>query len=230
MKAIGLVGTPFLFCALASAVHAVQLTTASAVFNVGLKNQGWYDSITSDRPFADDYATGYFFGNKTESRGFLTFDLTTITTHVASAQLLISVGDSQSPNGEETLNVYDVSTDAAVLNKKIGNPGAIFTDLGSGALLASGSVKIGQSPTNRITIGLLPAGIVEINSKLGGLISFGMSIATLNPQRSNDEYIFTSSAGVPNFLDLTFVPEPSALALSAFTLIAFVRLRRRQIA
>jgi hypothetical protein len=210
------------------AVITVQLSTADSPFHSGVSNQGWYSPSTPSHPSTDNYATGFFLGNNVETRGFLTFDLSSIAAQVTSARLEIRVGGTMSPDGDETVNVYAVSTDAAILNAKTSPAPAIFDDLGSGALLANNGVKTGQAADNRVPFEFSPLGLMEVNASRGGFFSVGLTVASLRPQRSHDEFVFTSSAGFPNFLELTLVPEPSAFVVAASSLLGLSVIRRRR--
>ena len=209
------------------AAATVELSTAESPFNPGVFNQGWYSPSVASSPTTDNYATGYFFGNDAETRGFLTFDLSGVSGNVIAARLKIRAAESDSPDGEETLDVHAVDLDAATLNARTGSAKPIYDDLGSGPLLARGGFKIGQAPGGRVWIDFLPAGIAEINAKRGGFLAIGLQLGSLRLDDAQDEFVFTNSGGFANFLELTVVPEPSTITLATVSLLAVSITRRR---
>jgi hypothetical protein len=225
MKTPLIFGAAWLMLPLTSfAAVTVQLSTADSPFNAGIANQGWYSPTVAGT--TDDYSTGYFFGNDVYTHGFLTFDLSNITGPVTSARLWIRAGESMSPDSVETIDVHAVQTDAAVLNARTGAAKPIFDDLGSGPLLADGGFKVGQSGGGRVGIVFEPAGIAEINAKRGGFLSLGLQVASLRFTEVQDEFVFANSASLPNLLELTVVPEPSALGAAACGLFGLAGIRR----
>jgi hypothetical protein len=214
------------FCVAASYIQAatVQLSTADSPFVPGLANQGWYSTTATDRPFSDDYATGYFLDNKTETAGYVTFDLSNISSQVVSARLKLRAANTSDPGQEETLSIASVSTDAATLNTgSAASKAVVLSDLFSGGLMQT-QITLGLSPDAYISIDLSPTAVAEINAKRGGFLSFGFENRTISRTPTTDEAFFTNSAGFPNFLELTTVPESSALPLAALGFL-FIRPR-----
>jgi hypothetical protein len=130
-----------------------------------------------------------------------------------------------SPDEFETLQLWDVSTNPALLGTfGIRNP-VIFADLGSGTPLGSVDVKVGA--TGSYNIFLNPAGLAAINATRGGLLSVGIGMSTLSANPTQDEYF---AARGPDYATLvvTVIPEPSTFAVVSTSVICFLGIRRRR--
>jgi hypothetical protein len=181
----------------------IQFSTADSPFTPGLANQGWYARSSSNRTIADNYTTGFFFANGSESRGYFSFDLRALAAQVTSAHLKIRIGSRRSPLSEETLGIFSVETDAAALNNRTGNTSHVYSDLGSG-LLMKAPVTTGQL-SNTLQIELAPLALAEINAKRGGFVSFGFALQSI--ARTADQYLFYGTDRLPGLLEIDTAPE-----------------------
>ena len=106
-------------------------TGGKSQFSPGIDNQGWWSNSASSTDKSTNYLTG--FSRETEYRSFFTFDFSEHKEPVLSATLRLERSRSSSTNeATETIELFDISTDAATLNANDGTNDAIFRDLGTG--------------------------------------------------------------------------------------------------
>jgi hypothetical protein len=193
----------------------------------GRLNQGWWSTTLPQQTGPEESGANYFTGFLSRgipntSRGFFTFQLASITQPVLSARLLIPAGISQSPDASETVGVFDVSTTATALNTKNRIDVSIYDDLGTGVLFGSAVVEIGSVLEPQVEIDLNSAAISALNSSRGDYFSMGLSLLTLRDNRSANEFLFGNTRH-PGTLELTLVPEQSALAIASYMGLFAVR-------
>jgi hypothetical protein len=179
-------------------------------------NQGWYSSEfgrTDECLNNTNYITGRdgiapndYYG---ETRGFFSFWMGRVSGRVSAAKLVIPRGncpDAQGDDVVETLNVWNVSTDAVTLNDGL-EPGPspnTFADLGSGTKFASKQVSTvqGSTMTPNVAVQLNSAAITAINQARGkNYLSFGMALSTLT--HDAPEEVFGCTGLLPVNLSLT---------------------------
>ena len=226
----------------------VTFTTQNSVVS-GKRNQGWYSPTKSHDPSNPIYVTGNagsIGGPYAQYRSFFTFNLTSLTANVVSAQFQLtrfgSVGrETTDRNGvpindtnsgvSQQLSVWDVATGATLLNTASGINQAIYDDLGSGTLFGTYTEAQHWDPDGVLTINLDAAAIATIN-RTHGAISFGLS---LNADTTQNDNIFGNTGGAYNgtqaLVLTTAVPEPSPWALlgAGVAGLGVVALRRSRV-
>jgi hypothetical protein len=226
----------------ASSAQAALITfdTSQSPFTPGVKNQGWW----SDTRENVDTNTNYFIGLETFpsrglSRSFFTFDFSSLDLSggvVTSATLELTQFGWVTGSPTETIEFFDVSTDAAILNHNVGSSAEIFEDLGTGTSYGSFVVPRYQSSNIlTLTFSLNAAALADMTSAAGSYYSIGGTLLTIDELR---EGLFGGSGASPSIQRLTLdiqpvaVSEPGALSLLAaggmFALI-FVRRRRDRV-
>lgn len=222
---------------LASALGSAQanatllsFTTNQSQFTPGVSNQGYW--ANRDLPCCtvmdsnDNYFTGEAdFGLTTgfaELRSFFTFDLRSLTAPVAGASLTVYSGVFGTDSFTEVLELFDVSTEAAILNFNDRVNDAIFEDLGSGN--SYGRFRLFRATDSMVDISLElnDAALADINAAAGGFFSIGGKIRTIS--QTGSEYVFGQTGG-PNrrpaelTLSVAAVPGPGVMSLTALALL-----------
>ena len=103
-----------------------------------------------------------------DHRSFFSFDLSSISEVVLDATLLLTRGTSSSNNeATETLEFFDVSTNAATLNNNTGGNAAIYADLGSGTSYGAFNIAGSGSLTDILSFNLNASALTDINAASG---------------------------------------------------------------
>ncbi len=175
-------------------------STSDGQFIEGADNQGWWSATMRGLDTRGNYATGrdLLAG---DVRSFLTFDLSTldltgrtITSAALQIQSGIAIGDPV-----ETVNLFDVSTDAATLNANDASSAAIFEDLGTGTSYGSHDLQAGAPAGTQAGLLWLPlnaAGIADITNATGGYFSIGAAILNFSGQVQEIAFGYTTNEGV----------------------------------
>lgn len=216
-----------LFLSLAAVVAptyatAITFTTSSAKFNAGVLNQGWWSSGPSHNNGTgnDNHYTG--LAGSDILRSFYTFDLTSLTSlteTATSATFRVKRGGQSSTASVE---MWDVSTDAALLNANNGINAMIFSDIGSGNSYGTSTVSTGNS-SDYLSFTLNSQALSDITAA-SGFFSIGVSLSNVGGN------IFSGTGGDVTYLDVTTVavPEPATLALFGLGLLGLAVLRKRK--
>ena len=188
--------------------------TSDSQFDAGVDNQGWWSDTRESHDDNDNYATGISPDEET-FRSFFTFDLSSVYLPVASARLELTRFEYWSTAESETLGLFDVSTDAAILNDNVGMNLAIYGDLGSGASYGQFEIFSEGLETDILTFELNTAAIGDINAARGGWFSIGGALLSPgSPMPDGTEVVFSRSNGSgEQRLVLEVVPEPTTFAL-----------------
>ena len=209
-------------------VHAITFTTGDSQFDAGVDNRGWWSDTIPNSDTNDNYFTGL------GRRSFFTFDLSSLSDSATSATLKIIRATSGSGNElEETLELFHVSTDAAVLNNNTGTSMAIFDDLGSGVSYGAFNLPGQGLATDVLMFGLNAAALSDINSAAGGFFSIGGTLVS----DDGTDFLFSGSlSGSPHFIGSAVleigtgpvnssIPEPSSMLLFSTGLAGLIGLR-----
>jgi hypothetical protein len=160
-------------------------------FTPGIENQGWWSPIDSNFNDNDNYFTGgYSTGD--DHRNFFSFDLVGLEGPVVRAWLYVAKYVDWAGDPVETLTLYDVSTDPAILNSNEGVSQTIFDDLGSGTVYGSFDVAVPGPPRSQWLFELNDAGVAAINAAAGGWFSVGGRLVT---SEGAGEYLFGGTSG-----------------------------------
>ena len=223
--------TTVITIAFALGAHAdvITFSTSESQFDSGVHNQGFWINNTN----ATDGNDNFFTGNQTSSiinRSFFTFDLSSLGALdvITSADLKLRRFSSSGNNEEtETVEFFDVSTDAATLNNNSGQNAAIYADLGTGTSYGSFSVAGSGTSTDVLTFSLEPMAISDMNVAKGGFFSIG---GTLQSSDGND-WLFGNSGGVAQSLEVNFttIPEPGCVGAMFFASTWILARRKRRV-
>ncbi len=158
-----------------------------------------------------------------EYRSHLSFSISGISAPIQSAVLRLSQLASYS-NGNQfggivTLGLFDVATDATLLNSIGGVQPSIFEDVGSGISYGTSVISISFDSSRVLEIPLNQAAISAIQN--GAVFSVGM--AMLDGDGTQDHHLFANPGLLPNpfvhELRVQTVPEPNCLTLLTAALI-----------
>lgn len=188
----------------------ISLSTADNEINSESPNQGWWNATLSNYIGNSNYIVGNGIGGPQEFRDFFTFDLSALTGQtVTSATLEVQ----RYNGGDATLGLFDVSTNAIILNTLGAANAAVFADLGTGNSYGTFVVGTGD-PADILGFSLNAAAITDINAAIGGFFSIGGAMQA----GPGNELFATSNGGTPEFLVVTtttITPEPNAKLLFA---------------
>jgi hypothetical protein len=106
----------------AFAQTTLVFNTSDSRFDTGVNNQGWWSTNFPNATTANDnHFTGEDVSLNSLFRSFFTFDLAALVNRtVLSATLELTRYTYVSPDPTETIAFFDVTTDAATLNKMLG--------------------------------------------------------------------------------------------------------------
>jgi hypothetical protein len=165
-------------------------------------------------------------------RNFFSFNLASLNLsnqQIVSATLQLRKYSYGGSDPSETVQFFDVSTAASVLNNNTGTSVPIFNDLGSGASYGSVAVTSGGITTDTVSVSLNGAALAAIAGSAGGYFSIGGSCTTC----STGQNVFAASSATGDQLlviQTAPVPEPSTYAMLGIGLAALAFLRRRKAA
>jgi FIMAH domain-containing protein len=188
--------------------------TSDSRFDVNVNNQGWWSTnFANAGTNNDNHFTGEDVNLNSLFRSFFTFDLSTLVNRtVLSATLELTRYTYVSPDPTETIEFFDVSTDAATVNNNVGIDAAIYEDLGTGVSYGAFVVNsYTPSEADTLTFTLNAAALDDIQAASGGFFSVGGALQSIVAGGSN-EGIFSSS-GEPRIHRLILETAPSAVTL-----------------
>jgi hypothetical protein len=184
-------------------------------------NQGWFKlsgnntNVSNVSIFLGSSNSG---GSPGEHRNYFTFFLPSMApgeTVVEATLLWINAGNSSTNEATETLEFFDVTTDATTLNNTLFSS-AIYTDLGTGTSYGQHVVPGFSDSTDEIQFPLNLAAIAKISASAGSYFSIGGRLLT----GDGDDFLFAGRTG-PATLRLVTVPEPPGAATSlVFAMVA----------
>ena len=208
--------------------EVITLNTSDSQFDSGVNNQGWYSSgpghIGTDSN--DNYYTGTSNGD--ELRSFFTFDLPAVTETIISATLQLTRYQYLGDDEAETLQLYDVTTNAATLNDNSGFNSMIFADLGSGVSYGTFSINKTGGYYDVLSFSLNAQALDDLNSSIGSFFSIGGRLGSMSDP---NDAVFSGSGGIEigtQSLIITTVPIPASVWLFGSGLLGLVGMARRK--
>jgi hypothetical protein len=219
----------------------ITVSTSEAEFQPGVRNQGWWSTWESTPPGQANFDgnDNYFVGSNSTMvhRDFFTFYLPAsefVGQTIMSATFRVTEGgwNQVDVSNSKTIEFFDVSTDAATLNKNDGTNDAIFDDLGTG--VSYGLFDVSTVPASALSVlefALNEAALSDMNHAIGGYFSIGGSRPGAIDRVDDFGFSSTGSIDQPGGLQelvLTTVPasqsvpEPSTFMLVAGGLAGIV--------
>ena len=186
-----------LTAAMPAEADVIVFNTSDRPFTSGSDNQGWWSATLQNVDANDNYFTGQTAGAgpaAAVTRSFFTFDLSSLR---LGKQMLVSAtlelaryGWPFGPDPRETVEFFDVSTAADVLNHNTGSSHAIFNDLGSGTSYGSfvvpeydGSGLLQFVP---LSFALADSALLDIRAAAGGFSQSGGACKPWTASSSRD--------------------------------------------
>ena len=193
-------------------LSTVTFSTSESQFDPGVDNQGWWSDISPNTDSNDNYFTGHISDgdNSHTTRSFFTFDLSSLDLvgqEVTSATLRLRRFTPVSPDSQETIEFFDVSTPAAVLNDNVGLDPAIYSDLGSGVSYGSFTVALRGVPSDIVSFDLNAGALADITDSVGEFFSIGGVLTSIG-QNTVHEGLFGFSYGL-GVQELVITTEPA---------------------
>jgi hypothetical protein len=180
-------------------VMIVLATGASAkVILLDAYDSGWY---RSDGVLQASDSLNYVAGRNGHTyRDFFVFDLTQVVDPIVGADLHLYNPGYLSEDPYETYQVMDVETDPTQVMSGLGNPFAIYDDLGSGDVY--GSRNVSKSDEGGIVnVSFAGSGLAsllaDLNAARGGFFAIGGQVSSISGEGAS-ERIFAYS-GDPEF-------------------------------
>ncbi len=200
-------------------------------------NQGWwssgYDNKNDNPNIVVGDSTNYLY------RNFFTFDLSGLS--LAPDEVIVSASFSGFTHTIEvagglfeTIEFFDVSTDAGTLNYNVAANPTIYEDLGTGKSYGSRDFYASESNTN-FSMALNDNAIADITTAQNGWFSIGGMLTTLdNSGQPEWVFAFSNEDVAPYKLDIetqiSAVPLPAALPLygAGLAVLGFVGWRKKR--
>ena len=208
--------------------ETLVFNTSDNQFDTGINNQGWWSDTREARDDNDNYLTGISFDG--DHRSFFTFDLSSLSLVVTDALLELRRYQYQSSADSENLGLFDVSTDASILNNNVGTSFDIYNDLGSGISYGEFEIFENYNEDEILSFELNSAAVADINASAGGWFSIGGSLLTIDGSviGNNVEAIFgASNDGYSQQLFLNVIPEPVSITLFGLVGLLLVKKHRQ---
>jgi hypothetical protein len=174
----------------------------------------------------DNYFVGKNYFDTLTYRNYFIFDLSGVSQPISSATLALENRSFSSYATSENYEVHDITTPISELLSDAASTAA-FDDLGSGVIYGDRLITAADNGAV-VEIPLNSAAINAMNST-HGLFGFGGSLTTLSGSLIGQWAFGYSYQGGLTELRLTFVPEPSTLALAVLALAALPTRRRKSV-
>lgn len=174
-------------------LSTLVFNTSDNQFDAGVDNHGWWSDTAFNRDANDNYGVGINSSGQ-DHRNFFTFDLSSLDLSsevVTSVTLELRAYSWTSPDTSETIEFFDVSTDAATLNSNWGTSATIYNDLGSG--ISYGAFTESPLPSNAIRSFVLNAGAnAGVTAAAGDFFSVGGALQTIGGGRGSEGFLTNS--------------------------------------
>lgn len=211
---------------ISNSAYAATVTTFSTAENTiepGINNQGWWSDSANNVTGNTWYLIGHTPLNR-EYRNFFSFDISSLSGTVVGAELTLVRGESSVSNeATETIEFFNVSTDAVTLTLNTGNNPAIYEDLGTGTSYGAFEVDGQGVATSTLNFDLNLAALADISST-GQYFSLG---GRLISDDGNDS-LFSDTGGYDAYLSITTVPVPTAAWLFGSALVGLTGVKRKK--
>ena len=172
--------------------------SAETVLSAGDRRGAWTiagNHTASDKSTPTGVATNTY-------RSFFIFDLSSLAATITAASVRLELTAYTSITPEETLQIYDVSTNTATLTASGSGQTGIYNDLGSGELY--GEFEVSPADQNMVLdIPLNTEAVADINAAAGGNFAIGLRLETL----VGDGALFFSTADEDRTHQLILVTE-----------------------
>jgi Divergent InlB B-repeat domain len=177
---------------------------------INAEDRGWYDVTGEHDPANANYYVG-FDVDTTAYRNWFAFNVPTLTSPIASAQLKINTYAIYSPDGDVTYELSEVTNAVAILEAGGSGLTSIYADLGDGPVYAARTLLTNQS--NRFeTIPLGQTFRNAITAASGQPFAMGGIVVTnLNGEAGTTDTIFGYSGEIASDVQLilTFSNAPT---------------------
>jgi hypothetical protein len=169
--------------------------TSDNQFDAGVDNQGWWSGTRVASDTNANYAAGRDH-NAHVLRNFFTFDLSSLAETAVSVTLQVRRYNYASATNQpsQTIEFFDVSTDAATLNNNVATSAAIFDDLGTGKSYGAFVVSQTGGSVDVLNFSLNADAVADINAAAGGWFSIGGTNVSIGA--AGRELLFESSSGL----------------------------------
>ncbi len=188
-------------------------------------NQGWWNNKDPNtNPTNSNYFVGRDLVDRDEEfRNYFSFDLSGVTSTVVSARLEVRRFTSREGG---IYQLFDVSTSAEDLARRLIVDLDVFNDLGTGTTYGTFNIGAGESE-DLLSFTLNDAALFDINASLGSFFSIGgVSVNSVSL------FLFSSSEGIQRLTleteDIIQVPEPTTVGLFGLGLAGLGVLSRRR--
>jgi len=218
----------------------IRLSTTDSVIS-GKRNQGWWSDTFENVARNPKYLIGTFGiivqDNRATYRSHVSFDLPDLDEQVISATLRLTrfgsaggelPGDRNNINSGvvQTIELFDVSTNAVVLNTTDGINLRIFEDVGTGGSYGHFDRLQIWNASGVEEFALNRAALDAINAAGPGAFSIGLTLPSATPNVNH--FLFGPSFWDDSVQELVLVtPEPGYSALGTVVGLLFVSRRRR---
>ncbi|BAZ50329.1 YD repeat protein [Nostoc sp. NIES-4103] len=177
--------------------------TSDSQIRPGIDNQASFTDDNQGINFGNtngDYAVGEGFRTFSNLpvgplfRSAVSFNLSSLSSQVTSAKLQLQKNRT-SGDPIETLELFEVTTDANTLYTSSYVSPAIYEDLGTGRSYGTFDVATGGNTNEILEFELNAAAIAAINAASGDFFSIGLALLSANPNNTTEaaEYLFAFS-------------------------------------
>jgi autotransporter-associated beta strand protein len=175
-------------------------------------DRGWYDNTGHHVPSNGNYLAGRL--GPTLYNDWFVFNVPVFSGSIVQAELIVNSYTNNSPYGQETYILHQVTNSIAALEAGGSGLTGIYNDLGDGPIYGIRSAAVMESGEKMI----IPLNLTFMNDATaasGGQMALGGTLASLDP--TNDRCLFRNSLNTPASdvqLRLTF---GTALTINGFT-------------